>query len=546
MYTEPEKNKARMDAISESVRILTVDRERATIADRYYPTRVKRFLLKNTGSENGWAALLSDFMILRWQLYYDALLSRKRVEELKVAFLAGPNPEHDVNIMLENGILPENIWAFESDSNIYCNAVDNLRYTYPKIKLFKNSIGSFFKLTPIKFDIIYLDCCSPVYTKTAPNNINTLCQMFRAHSLNSPGVLLTNFSLPLKDKSLEAREVLALLASIYLYPKKSLNDGKIQYYPQEDPCEFPVFYEMVRKDFDYWYGEYITRLIMDLSTVFVPFEKFYEKEYFHKFFRFDSEQEKEMVAKLFIYDDSVHNHKSGPSAANCLENDDGAWACQEMNEFSIPWTLGVLNNYSNLRNSVFEAGCHVDSKICDSACESFLKQLGEWKWLQRICAIYYALFAVQDKRFFTPTINQILDVNFWHKVPHSCDIFSEQSVLGALFGQLIVPYHTNIMQSKRWTYKAKETQMYMDMFVMDECRYIYDFVPTADMILDTVNDIEQQLMYRFVLDALDKNLFYYNQEWFNGNAMVGINHKGFEAKILKNRININESLLYTE
>lgn len=162
------------------------------------------------------------------------------------------------------------------------------------------------------------------------------------------------------------------------------------------------------------------------------------------------------------------------------------------------------------------------------------------------CAIYYALFAVQDKRFFTPTINQILDANFWYKVPHSCDIFSEQSILGALFGQLIVPYHTNILQSKRWTYKAKETQMYMDMFVMDECRYIYDFVPTADMILDTVNDIEQQLMYRFVLDALDKNLLYYNQEWFNGNAMVGINHEGFEAKILNNRININESLQYTE
>ena len=174
MYTEPEKKRARMDAISESVRILTVDRERATIADRYYPTRVKRILLKNTGSENSWATFLSDFMILRWQLYYDALLGRKRVEELKVAFLAGPNPEHDVNIMLENGILQENIWAFESDGDIYNNAVENLRRSYPKIKLFKNSIGSFFKLTPIKFDIIYLDCCSPIYTKTAPTNGNAM------------------------------------------------------------------------------------------------------------------------------------------------------------------------------------------------------------------------------------------------------------------------------------------------------------------------------------------------------------------------------------
>ena len=60
--------------------------------------------------------------------------------------------------------------------------------------------------------------------------------------------------------------------------------------------------------------------------------------------------------------------------------------------------------------------------------------------------------------------------------------------------------------------------MYTDVFVMDECRYIYDMVPTVDMILGTVDDIQTQLLYRFVLDALDKHLFYYNREQFDGNA----------------------------
>jgi len=54
--------------------------------------------------------------------------------------------------------------------------------------------------------------------------------------------------------------------------------------------------------------------------------------------------------------------------------------------------------------------------------------------------------------------------------------------------------------------------MYTEVFVMDECRYIYDMVPTVDMILGTVDDIQTQLLYRFVLDALDKHLFYYNRE----------------------------------
>ena len=71
---------------------------------------------------------------------------------------------------------------------------------------------------------------------------------------------------------------------------------------------------------------------------------------------------------------------------------------------------------------------------------------------------------------------------------------------------------------------------------MDECRYIYDMVPMVDMILGTVDDIQTQLLYRFVLDALDKYLFYYNREWFDGNAVISITTKEFEAKEFSKRV----------
>ncbi|MCD6184208.1 MAG: hypothetical protein J7K84_00230 [Deltaproteobacteria bacterium] len=40
--------------------------------------------------------------------------NQKKPENLKVAYLSGPNPENDLRVFCEAGILPENIWAFES------------------------------------------------------------------------------------------------------------------------------------------------------------------------------------------------------------------------------------------------------------------------------------------------------------------------------------------------------------------------------------------------------------------------------------------------
>jgi len=91
-------------------------------------------------------------------------------------------------------------------------------------------------------------------------------------------------------------------------------------------------------------------------------------------------------------------------------------------------------------------------------------------------------------------------------IPRFCDVFSFQSIIGLLIGQLTVPYHINVKETKRWTYQAKNTRMYTDMFVMDECRYIYDMMPTIDMLEEVLPDLDYQMCYRFALDGLNKNI----------------------------------------
>ncbi|MBB1324131.1 hypothetical protein H5089_01145 [Pseudoalteromonas sp. SR45-1] len=78
--------------------------------------------------------------------------------------------------------------------------------------------------------------------------------------------------------------------------------------------------------------------------------------------------------------------------------------------------------------------------------------------------------------------------------------------------------------------------MYMDMLILDECRYLYDWMPTIDMMSNSLTDIERQLSFRFILDAISKHRRYLSTEVFYGTACVGSNNKGFRTKILEPRL----------
>ena len=84
--------------------------------------------------------------------------------------------------------------------------------------------------------------------------------------------------------------------------------------------------------------------------------------------------------------------------------------------------------------------------------------------------------------------------------------------------------------------------MYLDMIVLDECRYIYDWMPTTDMLSNGISNIERQLSYRFALDGVAKHSRWYNTEFFSGTAIIDQDTAPFEAKLLNPREIINEQL----
>ena len=140
-----------------------------------------------------------------------------------------------------------------------------------------------------------------------------------------------------------------------------------------------------------------------------------------------------------------------------------------------------------------------------------------------------------QENYWSETIKKLYDNhNIW-SFHQFCDLVLFHQIIEALFRQVAVPYHVNISETKRWSYKAKDTPMFMDMLVLDECRYLYDWMPTADMFSHAVKDIERQLSYRFVLDGVAKHRRWYSPEYFFGTAIVDQGENGFTAKTLEPR-----------
>lgn len=50
-------------------------------------------------------------------------MGTKKPEDLVVCYLSGPEPNNDFQELINLGILPHNIWAFESDNQVYKKAI---------------------------------------------------------------------------------------------------------------------------------------------------------------------------------------------------------------------------------------------------------------------------------------------------------------------------------------------------------------------------------------------------------------------------------------
>ena len=564
-YTEPQKMAAREAVISAAIESLTSNRIQSTLARKSYVREVRDYFVRaNDDYDAPTAKLLSDETIERWESFYDSIILDKKPSNLKVAYLSGPNPENDLEVLCSHGVLPENIWAFESDNATYLKAVSSaLESKFPFIKIVNSGIDSFIDASHQRFDIIYLDFCGPLPSRNQKQRtLSTITKILAKHALNSPGALITNLSLPDKTQDKQGYSLMSNLVATYLYPKSFIETGDAEHNMTEGPIseydDYESWHNEVSQDLENYYGQFITRVMMDHTTLISPYDRFpKESPLFKKLFDYSkyAEAKNESEKMLHFYADPLElQHESAQSDSNSDEPESdedsdsdytnptkGGDIIVDAEMYPLLWSFVALSKSYNNRDDNFPQEIFSDPAYCAFA-DLFLSQLNinfrGNDLVEKVAALAVYL-SERNSNYLSDSLRTLKASHDFRKYHQFCDLFLFHQVLELLLRQFSTPYHVNVEKTLRWKYKAKDTKMFMDLLIVDECRYLYDWMPTADMFESGITNIERQLSFRFALDAIRKHSRWYNPEMLFGTGIVNQDTVPFEAKILLPRIAID-------
>lgn len=493
-YDQSKKRIIRHRVLSSAVKFLTQERENVACVSRDYVRKVyDSFTNSEEDSLNKRETQLIDRKyIISWENLHDAYISKKEVRDLTVCYLCGPEPNNDFQELIELGVLPQNIWAFETKNTTYYQALTSYEQgEYPQPRIIKQNIDTFFRMTPKKFDIVYIDACGCVpSTQHALRTISTLCQNSR---LNSPGVIISNFSSPdIENEQLDDWiETIANYLFFKIYPESNfdIEKGKIV-------CnKYIQLKSNIKSDFNKYYGEFISALLRDIPSIIVPIQRISENPYFNQLvvennFQGDNKEWINMasgrsLARFFFFCEKTELELKGTKTEILLEEMGNISSIIKGFKFIIGLQKGVIT----LKDDIKEIYHYFENKL---------------------------------------SVYQFLDK------PHSNLIFD------AIINQLIYPLHFNPEKNIRYQYRAKTRDMYTDVSVYDECRYIYEWLPAIHQVKSAFDNISWQYVFRFCLDGLIRTRIDFNNEFFYQGSVIQHDNGEFEKSRLQVRRNVKD------
>lgn len=490
-YTQQRKKITRHESLISAIESLTTNREKTCCVERNYVRRVyDYFALSEDDSENKNEALkIQPKYISSWEKLHDSCVGTKRPEDLVVCYLCGPEPNNDFNELVSLGILPQNIWAFETNAEIYRSAVSSYGIgEFPQPRILKQNIETFFQQTPKKFDVIYIDACGSIPSQQhALRCISTICLN---HRLTSPGVIISNFAIP--DKTDSSIQEYYKCISMYLFFKE---------YPNEDieindsgiiNDSYINLMEKVRLDFEMYYGKFVSAILRDIPSVIIPIQRIAKNPY---------------IGQLF----------------NNID-------------FSQENNINLVNSIKNnsLAKYFFTVDLLKQKLLLDNRTILLYKELGN---IDDLLNGMMLVLHLKDDRLILK--DDVADIKEYFDVGRNIYQFLDKPHSNLFFdtilNQLSYPMHCNISQSKSFTYTAKSMAMYTDVTILDECRYIYEWLPAIHQIQSAFENTSWQYIFRFALDGLVKMRQEYNNEFFFQGAVISSTEDGFEKHICSKR-----------
>lgn len=548
-YRQPTKHAVRTKALASAVKMLTKKRENTTIVSKKHVRKVLKALSASKvpgDRENSRQCRKAD--IKSWESFRISHIGTRTPSDLTVAYLAGPEPSNDIQILMKHGIRAENIWAFENEARTFAQALDDVERTELRgIKLIDLSLDDYLAVSPRKFDIIYLDACAPLPSHEQKTT-HQLVSIFRHSALAPLGVLITNFSEP--DHTAEKGHTLkkyAGLVAAYLYPKPYLDVAETPVHgatfnpaehgmcfldDPEEPSEARSFIDLVEEEFSNFYGCFITRHIADIASIIAPSYRI-DKTALGELLTTDRDAALRRADLLTSW--GFNEDERDWDELSESERDDSGWQGQAISEptsHSLLFTLAHIGLLA--KNPRIDLG-----ESYAKFFKSWVTQLSGMKdamVLERVNALKWFYGLKSHGSRLNESIRNLEEFTR-NSMPWFCDVPTDALGFYPAFAQLSHPSHCHFSRVQRYTYIAegKRTRMYTDVIPFDECRYVYDWLSTPNLFTNDWRELSSQMVFRMALDGIAKSKHYFQDDFLYGCHVVGIDPHQFPTGKLSPR-----------
>lgn len=86
--------------------------------------------------------------LAQWRLGLIGHIGKKQSQDLQVLYLCGSEPLNDLEVLLANGIVPQNVWAVESMREDIGRAREALAASYPTVQLHPGDLADLLHVYP--------------------------------------------------------------------------------------------------------------------------------------------------------------------------------------------------------------------------------------------------------------------------------------------------------------------------------------------------------------------------------------------------------------
>lgn len=525
-YTQDVKENSRIEIWTKAIRKLTVDRGKQRILKPNYIRRLWDYAFDEIiSNENP-----DEKFIESWTDFSNNLYENKLPQQLKIAYFCGPEPENDLEIMIELGVQIENVWAIESDKDMYSSALLSAQEKYPTLKIFKGVISELMKVTSFKFDIIYLDFTAPLFSK-ASKPILTINSVFESNSLSDLGVLVVNSSLP--DKTEENIEFLSSYFRSHAFLEESIYTGDskdARFFEgadfhgymgrneiDESECDEndKIFEELIESNFESAYGAFSTHYPTIVASYIQPMLRVGSSPALKRMFlKMDDNQIKSNLQKMVTTPD--YDEEIDFGSDDTLDQLSGGEVYESHDDFPI-WNfiLRLKDSKTNLGKYWYQQFTSKKASL------SYLDSIQLYDLLRNAQYSYKDTLAQDLSKSIEEIISALPDKNGGV----FCDVPLPHLWIELALNHLGNAHHAHTDAHWRAKYKAKSREMYLDLFVFDNCRSLYDWLPMLNLYGKDMATIERQVIVRACMDAITKQNHYSSFFSYYGANLIGIGTK---------------------